>query len=970
MKINAKSKWVSVILALALVLVLLPFGETGADEPEVEENFGFIPNHGEASVSKVELVSGTAIARYWTAPRADDTVDAFGEPQGDEFGIDPFAWRTNRIAVDLSGNAWAINTGVNGTNLQGSVARIQLDTSGIGAANTSEGHDDILDFGQDEAVQVFAVGEPGDIPRTINFDADGYAWIGFHMQNQKYGYYQKYEYNGTDLVAIGDPVGGMVEGEELPEYDIAPYNAQIDKSGVLWFASYGSSALNRNTGGDYAADNGIYSFDTKSADPGSTLQKYSGITRGYGILIDNGDIQDLADPVIVYATDQEVSGRFYKLDTTGGNTVFSSVSHSGVNGGRGLTFDDDGNVWIASYNAGRVALYMPETGHVASWRGFGNQGSGGRDDGIVNPVGIGKDASGKLWVVMRNDGSPTGYLRGFDPAVLIEENLAGLPGDPPDVTDIEVGDRPYAYADFVADIPEEPETYGFCGYKYLGETYKGLEGWTINLEVWVDDNWEAYIDKDGNAVTATTDENGKYCFTDLPAGTYRVSEVLKPGYEQIYPADNEHIVVLPGGETPESTILYGTQRNNPNNNGLYEIDLDAGTSTRLFNAGGSGNSPNGLGFDPVNKRLYYMKVSEPNGPSDLFFYDLETGIETAAGLSLPGEVVVGASFFEGAYYYIPNLTADLHKVTLNPNGTKDQDIKLWENFNGDNSAVYRFGDFAINRQGMLYASTNDTGGSTAEFFKLDVATGEYTLIADKGNPNAALLLQVSFGSDGTLYGHSAGSGEFFTIDLEEGTKSSIGYVSSDKREQELFSDLASGIQPYDFRNVPAMVKACETAWGYNEDTYEPNNQVEGNPSNAWGWTNLIDLDGYDEEVVLDLYAGAAQNDLDKGAWVGTVTIEYDDGKEELTVTYEIGEGLDCWFSEMHLWVGETELPTWEQSRGRSTVTIASAAPGQFNYKDIGDNPFVVDVSELDEVWVAAHAVVCCWEYHPDYDGPQ
>jgi hypothetical protein len=154
--------------------------------------------------------------------------------------------------------------------------------------------------------------------------------------------------------------------------------------------------------------------------------------------------------------------------------------------------------------------------------------------------------------------------------------------------------------------------------------------------------------------------------------------------------------------------------------------------------------------------------------------------------------------------------------------------------------------------------------------------------------------------------------------------------------------------------------ACETAWGYGEGIAYPNNEVEYNgvvnPSEAWGWTNLLDLAGFTDPVVLDLYAGAGLNDLSKGELVGTVTVDYDGNF--LTVTYELDEAFeDCWFSEMHLWVGETELPL--ELRGRHQVETPTAAPGLFNYTDMDDHPFIVDVSGLDEVWVAAHAVVCC-----------
>ncbi len=524
----------------------------------------------------------------------------------------------------------------------------------------------------------------------------------------------------------------------------------------------------------------------------------------------------------------------------------------------------------------------------------------------------------------------------------------------------------------------EPLTYDICGFKYAD--WEGglipLSGWNITLEKWDGADWIA-ID------WVETDTDGKYCFPDLEAGTYRISENLEPGWEQVYPdpegaAQGAHIVVLPGGQTyaEESTILYGTQRNNPGNNGLYEINLDTGYATRLFNTGGSGNSPNALGFDPENRRLYYMKVKE-SVPyySHLYFYDIEAGTETHAGLDLTGEVVVGASFYDGSYYYIPNLTADLHKVTLNTDGTVDEDILLWPNFNGAHHAVYRFGDFAISRGGMLYASTNDTGGSTAEFFKLDVATGEYTLIADSNTPDAALLLQVSFGSDGTLYGHSAGTGEFFTIDLQTGVRTSIGYVESDLRTRELFSDLASGTQPkyYDFVNTPEVYCEGQTAWA--ADPHPGDTRF----SNANNWATYVEYargDGTElEPKAYPLYAGQH--------YLAGMLYVWDDG-DTLHVNYStdipeeiLDHAKDCpvyevegyceggWtgFLEYHLHVADAEDGIPRTRTGRNRV-LSNPIPGHFKYDGYFDPAedetgwVQVGISELgDEFVIAAHAVM-------------
>ena len=146
--------------------------------------------------------------------------------------------------------------------------------------------------------------------------------------------------------------------------------------------------------------------------------------------------------------------------------------------------------------------------------------------------------------------------------------------------------------------------------------------------------------------------------------------------------------------------------------------------------------------------------------------------------------------------------------------------------------------------------------------------------------------------------------------------------------------------------IEEMEVVCETAWAYGNIE---NNSLAGT-GNAWGWTNGPLEPGHYE---YDLFTGAAQNDPEKGELVGTVTVHIEG--EDSWVEYELFDE-DCWFSELHLWVGDTELP--ETRRGYT------AAPGQFNYSaypDANEYTFNFDVTELSDVYVAAHAVVCCYE---------
>ncbi|NLE57249.1 MAG: hypothetical protein GX616_02735, partial [Planctomycetes bacterium] len=76
----------------------------------------------------------------------------------------------------------------------------------------------------------------------------------------------------------------------------------------------------------------------------------------------------------------------------------------------------------------------------------------------------------------------------------------------------------------------------------------GLAGWTITLE-----------DEAGATKTTITGAGGAYAFTGLAAGKYTVSESLKSGWTQTFPAgDGRHNVVL--GEKSVSNVNFGNYR--------------------------------------------------------------------------------------------------------------------------------------------------------------------------------------------------------------------------------------------------------------------------------------------------------------------------------------------------------------------------------------------------------------------------
>ena len=506
----------------ALVILGLPLRTLAADPPQ----YAFIPNIGDASVSKVDVVTNTAVARYYTVPRYGQVMGAamaaiFGVPAG-PFPVSPSDWRSARIAIDPEGNAWVLNTGsdcfvdgvekayLNGLPIQGTLVRIQSETAGL--ANSSRGHEDILTFGTDQAVEVYKVGAPNEIPRLVKFDRQGNLWIGFHMAAPKqWGYFQKYNYDKCKKTLT--PAGGIVTSTV---YDIAPYNGDIDKNGVLWFASSGSSNLGRATG-PYAADHGMYSFDMDG--PGApVVTYYPGMTTAYGVLVDN---TPAGSHVKVYATCLDGGAQMWFRDSTVGGS-FIPVPVSGGFGLRGLAFDRYGRIWIASSGNGLVCWYNPALGTSGHSGGVGS-----------TPVGVGIDDAGDMWIPVRESNK----LVTFTPPAPPLEPMNGFS----DFIDVPVGPRPYGYGKFTG----MPVAYEISGYKYKAGTCPklGLAGWTINL-----------YQKDGDfypptpTASTVTDATGHYRFTNLTAGEYKVTEELQTGWYQVFPATNEHLVILPDSD--------------------------------------------------------------------------------------------------------------------------------------------------------------------------------------------------------------------------------------------------------------------------------------------------------------------------------------------------------------------------------------------------------------------------------------
>jgi len=516
--LNRKYIWLGILLTMILVIGLIPAGFA-----EAVPNYGFIPNSGEASVSKVDLVNNLEVARYYTAPR--DTPS-------------PIQWRTSRIAMDADGNAWVLNTGADGTGLQGSVVRIQADTTDLATSNGAA-----LPFGTDEAVQIFPVGAAGEMPRAIAIDKDGFIWIGFYSGGQLL----KFEYDSNaKTLTLKDTFKWS--------QDIKFYEMKFAPNDVLWISSRDSTPGVDGTPG-------IFSFNGTDFNLEKNIVPYS-------LLI--------ADDGTVYATAYSNLLWIRNKDTS----EWSSVVIAGSSENRGMAFDGLGKIWIAS-----------TVGTSGGTKVFSYNIASGLPGPIYNlttgttPVGVGQDAAGNMWAICRTDGQSQGFIEGFNPSTFVK------------IGAIQVGYRPYAYGDFV--VPEIPK-YGFCGYKFFNDTQTGLPGWTIELH-----NQAGAL-----VATTTTDEFGKYCFSELPSGTYVVSEVLKTGWMQTFPVSGTHSITLPADL--ENLVENGDFEagNSGFTNGYVFVDPATAKAVSPYTMGMGAEKTYTIGVDPFNYHDLWTSFSD------------------------------------------------------------------------------------------------------------------------------------------------------------------------------------------------------------------------------------------------------------------------------------------------------------------------------------------------------------------------
>ena len=227
----------------------------------------------------------------------------------------------------------------------------------------------------------------------------------------------------------------------------------------------------------------------------------------------------------------------------------------------------------------------------------------------------------------------------------------------------------------------------------------------------------------------------------------------------------------------QGVFVYGIQRRQDGAN-IYEIDVLNGIENMIFANPQTYSSfyPNGLAFDQANDRLYYSRSS-----SQLWFYDFNSNTLNQAGNFDHGTKtgsadVYGATFGGGYYWYVPNNSAYLYRVTLDGDGNfVSSDYELMTEDRG-----LQFGDIVIDyADGVIY------GSDLGIYFTYDIATGNFVNHGSSGRN-----LQLAWGHDGNLYGHATGDMRWYGVNAANGATSYLFTGAN------IYNDLASGFTSY------------------------------------------------------------------------------------------------------------------------------------------------------------------------------
>ncbi|MDP2947403.1 MAG: hypothetical protein Q8N88_04775 [Nanoarchaeota archaeon] len=367
------------------------------------KNAGFnnlwVANAGEGTISKINTKTNTLVAKYRTGP-----------------------WQLllslspSRTAVDGEGNVWVGNRfgDMNVIKIAADEENC-IDKNGNGVIDTSKGPKEVKPSDnngpQDECILFYVnywgggnVLDAG--PRAIAIDLNGKVWVGIHSTSTYY------KLNSED----GSLNATVVQQNNLYPGMARPYGAVIDGNGILW-------SLN-NFDGNVIVINTVTNKQIKKIDNSERLWDY----YLYGITVSKSNKIYLG--ASFWYAYENIRGYAYIE-----NNKFIFVPRTTFDPddnmnfwGRGVTFDNDGYLWIAGHSGntgwldtnGRVYKINPLTNRMVC-----------KADIVGNAVGVVVDSDYNLWTIVNTE---EGRVYKLDKNCNI-------------LTSIVSGNRPYTYSD-------------------------------------------------------------------------------------------------------------------------------------------------------------------------------------------------------------------------------------------------------------------------------------------------------------------------------------------------------------------------------------------------------------------------------------------------------------------------------------------------------------------------------------------
>jgi DNA-binding beta-propeller fold protein YncE len=388
-------------------------------------NYIWIALSGRGTIAKVDTLTGTVLGEYNSAP--------------DGRGKNP-----SRTTVDLNGNVWAGNRD-EADGDKGSMVHVGLlenaqcvDRNGDGIITTSTGLGDVKpwtnaggadnDGGVSTAVDeciIHYTRTVGTGTRTLTIDKNNDLWAGGRN-------YEHEKINGS--------TGEAVPGTQF-NLGCGGYGGLIDKSGILWSATYPD------------VDPGLLlRVDTNNLGASQCLDYGQGYVYGLGIDT-NG---------FIWNTDSKTAVR--KIASDGSLVGTFETGGPGFNRGVAVT-PADNNVWVANSNGNTVSR-LDNNGNILASINVGD-----------TPTGVAVDAAGKVWVT---NGSSDNAMR-INPATNLVDLTVFL-GD---------GSDPYNYSDMTGSTLSAPPKSGTWTVTYDSGVV-GMDWVKVRLE------WNAYTPSDSS----------------------------------------------------------------------------------------------------------------------------------------------------------------------------------------------------------------------------------------------------------------------------------------------------------------------------------------------------------------------------------------------------------------------------------------------------------------------------------------